>query len=234
MLALNNIGITLAGQKIIEQFSLHIKAGQCIVLFGPSGCGKTTILNAISQLLPITTGSIQNHSKQLAYLFQEPRLLPWLTVAENIKFINPMLNQSQLEQQLITLKLAPQDLDKYPAELSGGMKQRVALARALAIQPDLLLMDEPFSALDLSLRLELQQSIIDKIEQGLAVILVTHDIQEAVNMAHYIYILGGNPTCLQQCIEQTTPYSQRTLSWQQRQYQHPLLQKISPQTKDCQ
>ncbi|MDU8924691.1 ABC transporter ATP-binding protein [Pasteurellaceae bacterium LIM206] len=227
MLKLNEIFIKLAGQTIVRDFSLVLERGQCIALLGASGCGKTTILRAIAGLIPVQFGDVLSVSQRLAYLFQEPRLLPWLTVRENLRLVAPQASEQTLLQQLDEFHLTALDANKYPDELSGGMKQRVALARALITQPDLLLMDEPFSALDQTLRQELQQHIMQKVEQGLAVVLVTHDIQEAVRMAHQIYCLCHKPAQCTTQIQLDQPYALRQQDWIQQQSQHPALQSIA-------
>lgn len=226
MLKLNEVIIKLAGQTIIDGFSMNVERGECVALVGASGCGKTTLLRAIAGLIPVPFGDVRSVSKRLAYLFQEPRLLPWLSVRENIRLVCPKLPETTLLATLEGLQLEAQDADKFPDELSGGMKQRVALARALAQTPDLLLMDEPFSALDSQLRQRLQGCIQQQIEQGLAVVLVTHDMQEAVRMAHKIYCLSGKPAASLPPISFDTPYAERNSSWQQQALSHPVLQQL--------
>ncbi|MGC7560072.1 ABC transporter ATP-binding protein [Pasteurella sp. PK-2025] len=226
MLRLNEVCLKLAGQTIIQDFSMQVECGECVVLVGASGCGKTTLLRAIAGLIPVSFGDVLSVSKRLAYLFQEPRLLPWLSVRENLKLILPDLSEAQLFATLECLQLSPLDAEKLPDELSGGMKQRVALARALILQPDLLLMDEPFSALDSQLRHRLQDLIQHYIEQGLAVVLVTHDMQEAVRMAQRIYCVADSPAQNLSPIVFNTPYAQRDHTWQQQALLHPRLQEL--------
>ena len=142
MLTLDNIQIDLGGQTIVENFSLHLAAGECLALSGASGCGKTTILRAIAGLVELEDGTITCHARRLAYLFQEPRLLPWLRADENVRLVAPEADTARIKTLFRELWLDDKDLRKYPHELSGGMQQRVALARALITEPDLLLMDE--------------------------------------------------------------------------------------------
>ncbi|MDO4435877.1 MAG: ABC transporter ATP-binding protein [Cardiobacteriaceae bacterium] len=226
LLSLENISIELMGQEIIENFSLKLQAGECVVLSGASGCGKTTILRAIAGLIDITEGSITQEAKRFAYMFQEPRLLPWLSAYENIALINPNLSREAIDEFLKALYLEPRDGDKYPHELSGGMQQRISLARALLTKPDLLLMDEPFSALDARLRATLQQRIMDEVTKGMAVVLVTHDAQEAVRLAHRIYALRDKPSHCFAEIKLTTPYTERDFAWVHQHAQHPALRGI--------
>ena len=226
MLTLDNIQIDLGGQTIVENFSLHLAAGECLALSGASGCGKTTILRAIAGLVALEDGSIRCHARRLAYLFQEPRLLPWLRADENVRLVAPEADTARIRTLFRELWLDDKDLRKYPHELSGGMQQRVALARALITDPDLLLMDEPFSALDARLRDELQQRIIRTIESGTSVVLVTHDAQEAVRLAQHIYCLGGKPAGIFAEIPLPDAFSARDHAWCAAKSAHPALRGI--------
>ena len=226
MLTLDNIQIDLGGQTIVENFSLHLAAGECLALSGASGCGKTTILRAIAGLVALEDGSIRCHARRLAYLFQEPRLLPWLRADENVRLVAPDTDTARIRTLFRELWLDDKDLRKYPHELSGGMQQRVALARALITEPDLLLMDEPFSALDARLRDELQQRVIRLIDAGTAVCLVTHDAQEAVRLARHIYCLRGKPTQCFADIHLSEPYAARDPAWCREKSAHPALRGI--------
>lgn len=225
LLELNDVAVRLGGRSIIEGVSLKLAPGQCLALSGASGCGKTTLLRAIAGLVE-ADGHIVQRARRFAYLFQEPRLLPWLTARENVRLVRPEAGAETIDELLATLALRPGDGDKYPVELSGGMRQRVALARALIGQPDLLLMDEPFSALDTRLRRELQGRIAGLVENGLAVVLVSHDAEEVVRLAQQVYCLGGSPATVQQVIDLPTPYADRDLLWLQHHSAHPALQGI--------
>lgn len=226
MLTLDNIQIDLGGQTIVENFSLHLAAGECLALSGASGCGKTTILRAIAGLVELEDGSIRCHARRLAYLFQEPRLLPWLRADENVRLVAPEADTARIQMLFRELWLDDKDLRKYPHELSGGMQQRIALARALITEPDLLLMDEPFSALDARLRDELQQRIIRTIKSGTSVVLVTHDAQEAVRLAQHIYCLGGKPAGIFAEIPLPEAFSARDHAWCAAKSAHPALRGI--------
>ena len=226
MLHINNLRIDLAGQTILEHISLDLSAGESLALSGASGSGKTTLLRAIAGLTEPQEGCIENHAKRLAYLYQEPRLLPWLRADENIRLVAPDASDARIRQLLAELWLDGKDARKYPHELSGGMQQRIALARALITEPDLLLMDEPFSALDPRLRDELQQRIIRTIEGGTSVVLVTHDAQEAVRLAQHIYCLGGKPATTFAEIRLPDPFSTRNHDWCVAKSAHPALRGI--------
>lgn len=225
MLSVNAIEIELMGSTIIDKVSFQLQRGECVCLVGPSGCGKTTILRAIAALQALKHGKIEHDFQTLAFLFQEPRLLAWRSALENVALVAPQAKEKipKLLQQLGFIKT---DFNKYPHELSGGMRQRIALARALIIEPDLLLMDEPFSALDHQLRRQLQQLLIEKISAGMAVCLVTHDRDEAVLLGQRILRLEGKPAHLAQVLTLDTPYCQRDEAWIRQQVQSPFFMQI--------
>lgn len=226
MLHIENLRIDLGGQTILENINLDLAAGQSLALSGASGSGKTTLLRAIAGLAEPQEGCIENRARRLAYLYQEPRLLPWLRADENIRLVAPDASDARIRQLLADLWLDGKDARKYPHELSGGMQQRIALARALITEPDLLLMDEPFSALDARLRDELQQRIIRTIESGTSVVLVTHDAQEAVRLAQHIYCLGGKPAGIFAEIPLPEAFSARDHAWCAAKSAHPALRGI--------
>lgn len=226
MLHIENLRIDLGGQTILENINLDLAAGHSLALSGASGSGKTTLLRAIAGLAEPQEGRIENHARRLAYLYQEPRLLPWLRADENVRLVAPEADTARIQTLFRELWLDDKDMRKYPHELSGGMQQRVALARALITEPDLLLMDEPFSALDARLRDELQQRVIRLIDAGTAVCLVTHDAQEAVRLARHIYCLRGKPTQCFADIHLSEPYAARDPAWCREKSAHPALRGI--------
>lgn len=179
------------GQKIIDDFSLSLPEKGTVCFFGPSGCGKTTLLNCIAGLLPLDGGSISGlEHKKISYIFQEDRLLPWVTANENVAVVTNADKQSASEWiRLVGLENAE---NKHPNELSGGMRQRVSIARALAYGGDILLMDEPFHALDSKSRDQVITLIKEKTQDKLK-ILVTHSMEEAQLLADTIYFLKGIP-----------------------------------------
>lgn len=182
MLKLDNICLSFEGRQVLRDFCLELNAGERIALMGPSGAGKTSVLRIISGLLKPDSGVIRNDFHQLSFMFQEPRLLPWLKAWENVNLLlsDTEKTRAQALELLCHFDLC-EDGEKYPNELSGGMQQRVALARALAVDADLFLMDEPFKAMDEKLRFE-SIEISSRLVGNAAVLLVTHDVEEAEAM----------------------------------------------------
>jgi NitT/TauT family transport system ATP-binding protein len=194
--------------KILEDINLSIDKGEFVCLIGASGCGKTTLLRMMAGFENITSGSIQCNGEKITkpqmeyvYIFQDfNQNLPWKTVRKNIEYpftINKRGDKKEIGKkvdELLNLIELNESADCYPHTLSGGMKQRVAIARALAMQPKVLFMDEPFSALDAKMREKLQNELI-KIwkEYKLTVVFVTHSIAEAIYLATKIVVLNGNP-----------------------------------------
>jgi ABC-type nitrate/sulfonate/bicarbonate transport system ATPase subunit len=183
----------------IENLQLHIQAGEFICLVGPSGCGKTTLLNIIADLDTDYMGQItldhqqQRHPK-IGYVFQNPRLLPWRTVRENIELAlnDPQLNQN-LDSLLATMQLT--DMQQvYPERLSLGMSRRVAITRAFAVNPELLLMDEPFVSIDAPTARQVRALLLALWEQRPhSVLFVTHDLREAIALADRLVFLSAPP-----------------------------------------
>ena len=190
----------------VQTTSIDIKAGEFVCILGPSGCGKSTLLNAIAGYVKPTTGAVlvdgtkvQKPGPDRGMVFQQYSLLPWKTVYENVAFGPKMAGQTRTEAgstantflELVGLKKFG---NRYPAELSGGMQQRVGIARALANYPSVLLMDEPFGALDAQTRLMMQESLLDIWNKfGTTVVFVTHDVDEAVFLADRVLIMSAAP-----------------------------------------
>ena len=177
MLKLNRVSHSYGQRRVLQDLTLTLSPGQRLALMGPSGCGKTTALNLALGLRNPGEGTVENTFSVTAAVFQEPRLLPWLTAADNVNLVlggkKTTLAQAKARLKEMGLEDAA---EKYPRELSGGMQQRVAIARALAAEPDLLVLDEPFRGLDEALR----ESVIRVIRQtDAAILLVTHDREEA-------------------------------------------------------
>lgn len=227
-LHLHKIEKKLMGESVVEDFNLDLSTGEVICLYGPSGCGKTTILRLIAGLINPDRGRIENSFQRLRYLFQEHRLLPWRSLWDNILLTHPQAasehTQEQARKLLSKLHLHPDDYDKYPDELSGGMRQRAALIRALLCEPDLLLLDEPFSALDYELKLQLYNWLQEYIAAGMSVLMVTHDRFEALQLADKIYILSQKPARNHALIELDRPRAQRDQAFIQDYLVQPFWQ----------
>jgi sulfonate transport system ATP-binding protein len=192
------------GVHALERFSATINVGEIVAIIGGSGCGKSTLLRAVSGLDPATSGSVTldgvtitaPHAK-IGIIFQEPRLLPWLSVADNIGFglgdVPADVRRARIGHALTKVGLADK-AKAWPRELSGGQAQRVAIARALVPQPEVLLLDEPFSALDAFTRRDLQDHLLDLwAETRPTLVLVTHDVDEAVVLADRVFVMRPRP-----------------------------------------
>lgn len=177
MLKLANITHSYGEHRVLHNMDLTLRPGQRIAIMGPSGCGKTTLLRIVLGLLKPTSGTVENSFSKISAVFQEPRLLSWRTALENVNLVlgdqKDTLARSGAYLKQMGLEGAA---GKYPRELSGGMQQRVALARALAAEGDLLILDEPFKAMDEELRMQvIAQVALTKA----AILLVTHEREEA-------------------------------------------------------
>jgi sulfonate transport system ATP-binding protein len=205
MLALEKVGKTYPnGVHALERFSAEIQLGEIVAIIGGSGCGKSTLLRAIAGLDRASTGAVTlddaaitaPHAK-IGIIFQEPRLLPWLSVADNIGFGLSDLPAGERRQRVVRALARVGLTDKasaWPRELSGGQAQRVAIARALVPQPEVLLLDEPFSALDAFTRRDLQDHLLDLwADTRPTLILVTHDVDEAVVLADRVLVMRPRP-----------------------------------------
>lgn len=191
MLQLRGINKTFGDSVIYSDFDIEFREGVTTCILGPSGCGKTTLLNIICGLLKPDDGTLQGFdNKRFGYIFQESRLLPWKTVRQNIEFVADGKDTDEF-LKLVDLQHAA---DKYPSQLSGGMSQRVSIARALAVKPDIILMDEPFSNLDRILKKNIIDSFRNILEtERKTVIYVTHDIDEAIAMSDDIFVMSKAP-----------------------------------------
>jgi NitT/TauT family transport system ATP-binding protein len=199
-LRLAGIDHAYALKTVLEDIALELPAGRILALVGPSGCGKTTLLHLAAGLLTLQTGTLTNGFARPAVMFQQPRLLPWKTTRDNIalglKAAGLRYAECQLRAQAAgrAVGLDAEALDRFPHQLSGGMQSRAALARALVLEPDLLLMDEPFAALDIGLKAQLHRLLLDhQAARGVAVLMITHDLMEAVRLADAILVMAPDP-----------------------------------------
>lgn len=190
----------------LNDISLDVQEGEFVSFLGPSGCGKTTLLSIIAGLIEPSDGkvilegkSVKEASNQTGYMLQQDYLFPWKTIEENILLglkISGTLEESKKEEVLALLgQMGLENVEKlYPKQLSGGMRQRVALVRTLATEPKLLMLDEPFSALDYQTKLKLEDLVSNTFKSfGKTAILVTHDIGEAIAMSDRIFLFSPRP-----------------------------------------
>jgi len=202
---INNLSHSINNQKVLQNINLELEKDKIACILGPSGCGKTTLLKLIAGLEKVTTGDIiindeivssntmhlKTEKRKIGFLFQDYALFPHLTVKKNLNFAisNGKKEKHDIEEIIEIIKL-PNSLHKYPHELSGGEQQRVALARSIIAQPDLLLLDEPFSSLDLSLKEEVRDDTLHLLQKSnISVLIVTHDPFEAMFISNKIYIM---------------------------------------------
>ena len=212
--------------KALDNISFKVNKGEFIAIVGPSGCGKTTILSLIAGLLQLSSGYIKINGKtenQTGYMFQKDNLFEWRTIYKNItlglEIQKKLTGDSEKHINFLLDKYGLLEFkDRYPSELSGGMKQRAALIRTLALDPEILLLDEPFSALDYQTRIKVCDDVYNIItNEGKTALLVTHDISEAISMADRVIILTKRPAKIKNIVEINL-----------REYGTPLQRRESP------
>lgn len=192
-------------ELILKDINFSLKKGEILAIVGPSGCGKSTLLNLIAGFLKASEGEVNiisnGNEQRFSYVFQEDALFPWRTVEENINLVKSLdrngLTEDEICIYLRKFHLDRSVLDKYPSELSGGMRQRVSIIQSLAIEPTIFLMDEPFSSLDFYTKLKLEMDFYQLIkESGKSALLVTHDLDGAIALADRIIIISGSPASI--------------------------------------
>jgi ABC-type nitrate/sulfonate/bicarbonate transport system ATPase subunit len=184
-------------RQVLRDVAFSAAAGEILVLLGPSGVGKSTIIRIVVGLDTAFDGSLRRPAGSMGVMFQEPRLLPWLTVEDNLALVRPDGARVAEIATLLEDVLLPPVAKLLPSELSLGMARRVAFARALAIDPETLVLDEPFASLDIKLAAALGASIVDRVRRrGTLVLLSTHDVDQALAMASRIIVVANDPGTL--------------------------------------
>lgn len=206
LLFLDNVGVRFGDHDVLADLSLSVGNGEFVTLLGPSGCGKSTLLNLVAGTLRPHCGRVlfdgapvTRINRNVGYVTQEDTLLPWLTLSANVGLPLRMRRLPRAEVRAKVMALLAnfglvEAAGRYPGQLSGGMKKRGLLARALIYAPRLLLMDEPFAALDAQLRIQLQTELRRVVrDAGVAVLFVTHDLEEAALLSDRVVVIGGRP-----------------------------------------
>jgi NitT/TauT family transport system ATP-binding protein len=221
IISLSDVSVAFGPEVIYDRLSFSVVEGEFLCILGPSGCGKSTLLRVIGDLLGVDAGRVTvaqepaaESWQEIAYVFQSPRLLAWRNAEQNVvlgqqlRFARKRSAAEMRQKALELLELVGlgRDTHKYPAMLSGGERQRVAIARALAVDPRIVLMDEPFSALDLQTRRRMRSEIIEIWKRtGKTIVFVTHEIDEALELADRIVVLSAKPTRMLRTLEIKAP-----------------------------
>jgi NitT/TauT family transport system ATP-binding protein len=220
IIVFEDVSVRFGHEEIYERLSFDVRRGEFVCILGPSGCGKSTSLRLIGGLLRAISGRVivdgrtpEEAWPEIAFVFQSPRLVPWRTALDNVLLGSELRygggqrdERRQRAADLLRLVGLSGDAGKYPSMLSGGERQRVAIARALSVDPKIILMDEPFSALDPNMRSRMRTEI-ERIwlETGKTIVFVTHDIDEALQLADRTVVLSNKPTRVLEIIELQTP-----------------------------
>jgi sulfonate transport system ATP-binding protein len=198
---------SFAGTTVLHNVHLQLHDREVISLLGPSGCGKSTLLRIVAGLEKDFQGRLNRTVDQVAFVFQEPRLMPWLTVEQNIGFSDDTHYDKAWVTQLIDEVGLTGFGEALPKALSGGMAQRVAIARGLYSHPKVLLLDEPFSAVDAFTRMKLQDLLLQLAQRhAIALFLVTHDVDEALYLSDRVLVMGNRPSIIRQALAVELPH----------------------------
>lgn len=223
-LQIDNLSHAYSGMKVLDGIDLTIEQGQIVCVIGPSGCGKSTLLRMIGGLELPTSGQVlqvgdppEGSLNPLTYIFQDFALLPWRTVEGNVSLVLedhrlPAGRQEEIVADVLARTKLADFRKAYPRQLSGGMKQRVAIARALAVSPDVMLMDEPLSALDSQTRELLMDDLVQLwTREQFTAVYVTHNLNEAVRLGHKVVVLSRRPGQIREIIEIDRPIAERQI-----------------------
>jgi NitT/TauT family transport system ATP-binding protein len=207
--------------EVVREFSLSIRQGEFVSLVGPSGCGKTTMMNMAAGFVAPSSGRVTLDGRPIAgpgpdrgVMFQEYGVFPWLTVEQNVAFglrlkanRKPAAERAAIVKRYLDLMRLADFRKAYPKTLSGGMRQRLALARAYAVNPDFLLMDEPFGALDAQTRSAMHDLLLEILHlEGKTVMLITHSVEEAIYLSHRVVVISARPSRIREVIDIPFPY----------------------------
>lgn len=223
LISAKGVSVVMARQLVLQNIDLSISKGSFVSLIGPSGCGKSTLLKVLAGLVNPTSGSVSiaglapveaARKRMIGLVFQDANLLPWKNAVDNASMLlgiaDKSLSRTDLRargQEMLELVGLGDSAHKRPHELSGGMRQRVAIARALALDPAVLLMDEPFGALDAITRDSMGQSLLEIWQRtGKTIVLVTHSIDEAIHLSRLVHVLGIKPGRITESLDIGLPY----------------------------
>lgn len=216
-LQVNNLSVSFGAMPVLEHIDLDVKDGEFVCILGPSGCGKSTLLNVAGGFLAPSEGGISIDGERVTgpdprriFVFQERGVFPWLTVEENIGFGLFKLSDEERRRRIThyVQMVGLRGFERaYPRELSGGMKQRLEVARALAVNPDVLFLDEPFGALDSITRLQMRSELLRIWQaENKTILFVTHDIEESVQLADRVVVMSARPACIRRVVEIDIPH----------------------------
>lgn len=235
MLNVQDLTLSYGGEPVLQGASLQVKAGEFVSLIGPSGSGKSSILRAVMGLQKPSAGTVKLDvdKEHVGFLFQDDALLPWRTARQNvalglkIRGVSRRAASEKADTWLARLGLAGFE-ERYPSELSGGQRKRVALAQVLALQPRLLLMDEPFASLDAIVRNRITQDLLEWVErERLTVLLVTHDLEEAISLSDKVVLLSRGPRAsIRERYEVPLPRPRKLLAARTHPAFAPLLSRL--------